>query len=335
MPPRLSRRIEAFWYGRSIFAYLLLPLAWVYGLIIRTRRAAYRLGLLRSVRMPVPVIVVGNITVGGTGKTPVVAWVARELTRAGRRPGIVSRGYGGSLGERGGAVTAASDAAEAGDEPVLLARHTGCPVRVDHDRVAAARALVAEGVDVIVSDDGLQHYRLGRNLEIAVVDGERGLGNRFMLPAGPLRESPARLNETDVVLVNGGDHAFGGFAFRLVEQGARRLGGEERRELSSFASQRVRVVAGIGNPDRFVRELRASGIECDLIPVPDHGRISLEEAFAASSVPILMTEKDAIKYRDGASGEIWYVPVTVEFAPDGREALSAALRRAVRDMSVG
>lgn len=322
--PDRSRLAESLWYGVSPLADLLQPLAWLFAVGVALRRWLYRRGLLRATRLPVPVVVVGNLTVGGAGKTPIVDWLVGILGAAGFRPGIVSRGYGR---HRAGVMMVRTDAAAAvvGDEPLLLSRRTGVPVCVGRDRAEAAGQLLAAGVDVIVADDGLQHYRLERDLEIAVVDGVRRFGNRRMLPAGPLREPLGRLAEVDLVLVNGGSAEPGEHRFRLVPGEARLLRGEGRRPLRDFAGQSVRMVAGIGNPDRFRRELEAHGLRVEPVPVADHGRCDLVSLLQERDSPILMTEKDAVKYPDAPAGPVWVVPVQVEM--DSSEVASMIVRR--------
>ncbi|MEE9135795.1 MAG: tetraacyldisaccharide 4'-kinase [Gammaproteobacteria bacterium] len=321
MLPSLSRRVEAFWYGSSPLAVLLQPLSWLFQAAVWLRRLAYRVGLRQQVRLPVPVVIVGNLSVGGTGKTPIVIWLADWLRRAGYRPGIVSRGYGGRRQENGVLVTAASDPVEVGDEPIVIARRTGCPVCVARDRSRAAQMLIDHGVDIVLADDGLQHYRLCRDFEIVVIDGERGLGNGHLLPAGPLRESAARLGEVDLVLINGrGNDAIAGQRFGLVTDGATSLDGRRCRPLAEFAGQHVWAVAGIGNPARFLKMLENAGMTADLVPVPDHGRISLADLQLAERRPVLMTEKDAIKYSGSTDQDVWYVPVRVEMGSKGVES---------------
>ena len=324
MLPSLSRRVEAFWYGNSPYIVLLQPLAWLFQAAVWLRILAYRIGLRKQVRLPVPVVIVGNLTVGGTGKTPVVIWLADCLTRAGYRPGIVSRGYGGRRREAAVRVTAASDPDEVGDEPVVIARRTACPVWVARDRARAAQILVKQGVDIILADDGLQHYGLCRDVEIVVIDGERGLGNGRMLPAGPLRESAARLREVDLVLINGqGNDDIAGHRFRLVADGAVNLDGR-RRPLSEFSGQQVWAVAGIGNPAGFMQTLEAAGIRPQAVPVPDHGRVSVADLQVGDRRPVLMTEKDAIKYVGLNNQDVWYVPVHVEIASKDVESAMTA-----------
>jgi tetraacyldisaccharide 4'-kinase len=308
----LARRVERLWYGDSPLVLPLLPLSWLFAGLVSLRRSLYAGGTLRATRVGVPVIVVGNLTVGGTGKTPLVAWLVNRLASAGFRPGIVSRGYGGGARREPLRLGPASRVEEVGDEPLLLARATGAPVAVCADRPSAARLLVADGVDVIVADDGLQHYALARDLEIVVLDGERRLGNGRMLPAGPLREPPGRLREAALVLVNGGRAAgTDELSFELRATGAVALGGGARLGLGAFAGRKVWAVAGIGNPERFLAELRRHGIEPLAVEVPDHGRTDLALLRARADWPILMTEKDAVKYLPGADEDVWYLPAEV------------------------
>jgi tetraacyldisaccharide 4'-kinase len=317
--------MEQLWYGGSRLSWLLLPLAWVYGLAVRLRRLAYRHGLLRAVRLPVPVIIIGNITVGGTGKTPVVEWLVRQLKAAGHRPGIVSRGYGGALRGEPVLVTAGSSTEEVGDEPVLLAKRTGVPVCAGADRVSAARQLVERGAGIVVADDGLQHYALQRDLEIAVVDGARGLGNGWLLPAGPLREPAGRLREVDFVLVNNSPGSSPQPGFTLAGNVAINLVSGEHRPLGVFSGQRVWAVAGIGNPQRFYAALRAAGLEPVAVPVADHGTVDLTALNRLQQQPILMTEKDAVKYRcDHANA--WYLPVQASISDDTAALIMARVR---------
>jgi tetraacyldisaccharide 4'-kinase len=267
-------------------------------------------------------VVVGNINVGGTGKTPLVAWLTEQLVAQGHKPGIVSRGYGGTSNSYPLLVNAQSDPREAGDEAVLLARKTGCPVVVDPDRSAAAQYLLSEeDCNVIVSDDGLQHYALGRDAEIAVIDGERGLGNGLCLPAGPLREPPARLQEVDVVVVNG-DHQLElgvpHMNMRVMVNSIEPL--SENGALDAPNSQTVHGVAGIGNPDRFFATLREMGFEVIEHRFDDHHRFELTDLDFGDSLPVIMTEKDAVKCRqlliEQIHGNFWYLDITVQ--PDER-----------------
>jgi tetraacyldisaccharide 4'-kinase len=322
-----ARRLERLWYGDSPLSVLLLPLSWLFAAAVGLRRALYRGGLLHATRVGVPVIIVGNLTVGGAGKTPLVAWLADRLKAAGFRPGIASRGYGGTPQREPVQVTVASRAEDVGDEPVLLARRTRVPVCVCVRRALAARMLVGAGADVVIADDGLQHYALARDLEIVVLDGERRLGNGRMLPAGPLREPVRRLREGALVMVNGESAGVGGeMAFRLRVTGAVALNRRERRLLAVFSGQKVWAVAGIGNPARFHAELRRHGIDPVAVPVPDHGRVDLARLREEADWPILMTEKDAVKYAGYRDAAAWYLPVEVEMADEVESAVMARLR---------
>jgi tetraacyldisaccharide 4'-kinase len=325
------------WYRERARPWPLTPRGWVYGAVMRARRRAYVAGWMPTQRAGKPVVVVGNLTVGGTGKTPLTIWLARQLTAEGLKVGIVSRGYG-RRGAEPRAVQSTSDWRQVGDEPLILARRAACPTVVARDRVAGARALVAGGADVILADDGLQHLRLGRDCEIVVIDGARGFGNGRVLPAGPLREPLARLPQPDVVVMNGApEHgslraalpACAALEMRLVAHEAVRLDGQEpARALHGFSGQRVHGVAGIGNPARFFRELRAHGIEVIEHAFADHHRFAAPELAFTDSLPVLMTEKDAVKCVAFANPRLWYVPVAAQFsAPEAHELLARVLAK--------
>lgn len=306
-------RLPEHWQRRDAVSAALWPLSLLFGAVVAFRRALYRGGWLRSVRTPVPVIVVGNITVGGTGKTPLTIWLAQFLARHGFRPGIVTRGYGGSARHWPLEVTGETDAALAGDEPVLLARHAGCPVLVDPDRVRGAQALTDSGsCDVILSDDGLQHYRLARDVEIAVIDGARRFGNGWLLPAGPLREPPSRLASVDLRVVQGGAPRAGELAMRLVPTGLVRVCNRTTATLDSYRGKCVHAIAGIGHPARFFDTLRGLGIEVMEHPFPDHHRFAPGDLAFDDELPVIMTEKDAVKCQRFAEGDWWYLAVTAE-----------------------
>lgn len=317
------RWIQRVWYHDAAGGWLLLPLSGLYGLVAGCRRFFYSNRLLPTHQAAVPVIIVGNITAGGTGKTPVVIWLVRELQRYGFHPGIVSRGYGGSQSKSPMRVDAKSDPGIVGDEPVLLARRTSCPVVVDADRVRAAAMLVEDGVDVIVGDDGMQHYRLGRDYEICVIDGARGLGNRRLLPAGPLRESPQRLEQVDQLLVNGRMRNISELSvteqnalrFDLVATEASKLNGSVTRALHRFADTTVHAVAGIGNPKRFFDLLRLHGIEVIEHPRADHAPLKARDLQFGDNFNVFMTEKDAVKLGDKVADNCWQVPVDLEMDP--------------------
>ena len=310
------------WYEGGTGYWVLLPLSALYWLIIKLRRLLYRSGVLRSKNVGVPVIIVGNITAGGTGKTPVSVWLARSLAERGFRPGIVSRGYGGSKSSSPMRVDAASDPSVVGDEPVLLAKRSACPIAVDRDRVRAAEMLVEDGVDLIISDDGLQHYRLKRSYEICVIDGARWLGNRFVLPAGPLRETAHRLSGVDQILVNGRlrdecetAKEQNAIEFELVASEVCRLNASLTRPIERFANMTVHGVAAIGNPARFFDLLRAQGMQVIEHAFPDHAIISSDSLNFDDDFNILMTEKDAVKMGRALSDRFWYVPVELDMDP--------------------
>lgn len=317
------RWIHRVWYQGSAFGWLLLPLSGLYWLIASLRRFLYRCGVLKIHRVPVPVIVVGNITAGGTGKTPVVIWLANELRARAFSPGIVSRGYGGSGSRKTLRVEADSAPDVVGDEPLLLARHSGCPVAVDSDRVRAAESLADAGADVIIADDGMQHYRLARDCEICVIDGARGLGNRRLLPAGPLREPPERLSDVDQLLVNGRMVSTDSLSvaeqnairFDLAAVEACRLNESLTRPLERFSGTTVHAVAGIGNPARFFYLLRGFGIEVIEHAFADHAELSLQDLQFGDDLDVFMTEKDAVKIGREASDKFWFVPVSVVIDP--------------------
>ncbi len=281
--------------------------------VVALRRLAYGRGWLRRKRLSAPIIVVGNLTAGGSGKTPLVVALAIALEHAGRRVGILSRGYGGQPGTEPRLVVDDTDPAVCGDEPLLIRLRTGCPVCVHPDRVAAGqRLLQAADVDVLISDDGLQHYRLDRDVEIAVVDGAFRFGNGWPLPAGPLREPQSRLSELHYVVCNGGVAAAGEIPMRLVGNTAVALTDSEHRDLIEFREHPVHAVAGIAEPERFFGHLRGLGLEVIPHPFPDHHHYRLSELQFAHNAPVLMTEKDAVKCRAWPQFKAWYVPVNAE-----------------------
>jgi tetraacyldisaccharide 4'-kinase len=302
------------WYRRGPIAWLLWPASAVFSAIVLVRRMLYALRLLPSAHPGIPVIVVGNLTVGGSGKTPLVLWIAQFLKQKGWSPALVSRGYGGSA-RAPRAATLADEAEQVGDEPIVLSRRSGCPVWVGADRLAVIEALrgVHAGVDVLVLDDGLQHYRLRRDLEIAVVDS-RDFGNRFLLPAGPLREPPRRLRSVDAVVSHGS--SLPGFAMRLEGDTVHRMtDARERRPVQSFRGQKVHAVAAIGNPNRFFLHLTRLGVRVLPHPFPDHHRLTPEELDFGDDAAVMMTEKDAVKLRRYGRANWWVLPVTAQLDP--------------------
>jgi len=314
-------RIHRVWYEGDGWYLALLPLAGVYWLLIVLRRLLYRAGILRTRKAGVPVIVVGNITAGGTGKTPTTIWLASVLRERGFSPGVVSRGYGGSKSDTSMRVDAESDPVIVGDEPVLIAMRTHCPVVVDTNRVRAAAMLVDDGADLIIADDGLQHYALHRDYEICVVDGSRGIGNGLLLPAGPMRETLPRIETVDQVLINGRlrqapDSLPAGMQnaieFELVANEACRLNGSLTRPIERFSGTTVHAVAAIGNPARFFDLLRGQGIQVIEHAFADHATLAPGKLDFADDFDILMTEKDAVKFGRRVADRFWYVPVDLE-----------------------
>jgi tetraacyldisaccharide 4'-kinase len=323
------KRLDSYWQTRNPVALTLLPLSWLFCASAVVRRLAYGRGWLRMHRLPVPVIVVGNITVGGTGKTPLVIRLVAILRSLGLRPGVVSRGYGGRVGQGPPRrVTPESDPGEVGDEPVLIARRCGVPVWVSPRRAEAGRALLAHSdCVVLICDDGLQHYALARDLEIAVMDG-RGAGNGLCLPAGPLREPLGRLGAVDLRVLNGGDGEDGALRMQLHPGQAVSLRHPDRAmPLAAFAGQRVHALAGIGHPARFFATLREAGVEPIEHPFPDHHAYSPADIRFGDGCAVLMTEKDAVKCGPFAGSEHWAVPVDAQ--------LEAAFERRLGDLLGG
>jgi len=338
--------LQRVWYGRSPLWAALLPLSWLFAVAVTLRRAAFRFGLRSVVRVSCPVVVVGNLTVGGTGKTPLVIWLAERLRENGHVPGIVSRGYGGSSRSWPRDVAAGSDPREVGDEAVMVAMRTGAIVVAGPDRVAAAERAIARGADVVLADDGLQHYRLARDCELAIVDVDRGLGNGRLLPAGPLREPRRRLELVDLIVFN--SRSATGFAeppigtvpsvsIAILPDHARSLFGDRECELGAFAGRRVHAVAGIGNPQAFFTGLRAMQIEVDEHPLPDHAGIGVEDIVFDDDDPVLMTEKDAVKCRTMADERHWAVVARLVIGPDDADRMLSVVRAAIerRRQAVG
>jgi tetraacyldisaccharide 4'-kinase len=327
--------LQRIWYGRSFWAFLLLPLSWLFILAAALRRGLFRLGIFSVRRVPVPVVVVGNITVGGTGKTPFVIWLAQALRERGFNPGVITRGYGGNSADWPCDVTKSSDPVQVGDEAVLLAERLSGIVVAGPDRVRTAHRAIELGANLIVSDDGLQHYSLGRDFEIAVIDAARLFGNEWRLPAGPLRESTRRLRSVEVIVHNfrGDAEDAGrspGHALEFVMQSrlgaARSLLSGESRPLQSFAGNLVHAIAGIGNPESFFDSLRSHGLKIEARALRDHASIAPQDVQFADAAPVLMTEKDAVKCRAFADERCWAVPLEVEL-DRGTALLDAIVRK--------
>ncbi len=321
--------IERLWSGQSGWWRLLLPFSLLYGAVTALLRLCYRRGWRKSWRAPVPVVVVGNLTAGGNGKTPVVIWLAEQLKSKGLRAGVVSRGYGGKADVYPLLLNETTSTAEAGDEPVLIYQRTGVPVAVAPRRADAVAALLQSSpVDVIITDDGLQHYALQRDTEIVVVDGVRRFGNGWWLPAGPMRERSSRLNEVDAVVINGGTASAGEISMSLVAGEAVNLLSGEKRPLSDLTQ--VVAMAGIGHPPRFFATLRSLGVQpVAEVAFADHHAYSRQELeqLMAPGQQLLMTEKDAVKCRQFSGPEWWYVPVTATLSGD---AVAPLLEKIIR-----
>ncbi len=331
--------LDRLWYGESAWQRWLAPLSGVFARLVELRRRAYRQGVLKSRRASVPVIVVGNITVGGTGKTPVTLWLAERLKVMGSKPGIVSRGYGGHVGKLPVNVTEESDPAVVGDEPLLMARRIVCPVAVHPDRFAAAELLAEMGCDVVIADDGLQHYGLAREYEIAVVDGRRGFGNGRLLPAGPLREPVARLESVDRIMLRAGpDERVTALPagdsrvtrFSLAAGAVRSLRGARELSLEAFAGETVHAVAGIGNPQGFFELLETHGLTVIPHAFADHAVFSPAALEFADDHAVIMTEKDAVKCERFAPANSWYLAAAVDIAGDADPAWLADLVEKLR-----
>jgi tetraacyldisaccharide 4'-kinase len=314
------------WYGEAQPPWGLRALSSGFGAAVALRRNYYRLHE-RQPALGAPVIVVGNLSVGGTGKTPLVIALVALLRERGWSPGVISRGYGGSA-RAPREVRCDSDPAEVGDEPLLIRQRADCPVFVSPKRLEAARALIEAGADVVVSDDGLQHYALPRDVEIAVVDGARRFGNGRLLPAGPLREPVERLASVDFVICNGGEPEPGELSMALEGDTAVHLADGEWRPLTDLAGRKIVAMAGIGNPDRFFSHLEAAGLNFEPVAWPDHHVYSADDFRSVPvDTPVLMTEKDAVKCRRLGDPRIWYIPVTARLDPAFAPRLLTILER--------
>ena len=309
------KSIEHYWYSRNIVSFLLLPLSWLYILLASTRRLLYQSGIFKQTRLHVPVIIVGNISVGGTGKTPLTEWLVTCLKENGYKPGIVSRGYGGRAKHWPQQVRADSDPVLVGDEPVLLAQHCQCPLVVDPKRVRAAEFLLNKyDCDIIVADDGLQHYELARDIEIVVIDGVRRFGNGRCLPAGPLRETLSRLQQVDYLVINNGFTCDGEFKMKIqAKQFCRVNEPTIVSESSTFNNAgTVHAVAGIGNPQHFFDMLKSRQLNLIEHVFPDHYKYTETDIAFSDDYPIIMTEKDAVKCRPFADDNVWFLSVEPE-----------------------
>ena len=304
------KHLDDYWYSKNPLAWCLWPLSLVFCLVSSLRKFFYKINLLKTPEISVPVIIVGNISVGGTGKTPLLIALCKQLQALGFKPGIISRGYGGHASSWPQNVRLDSLASQVGDEPVLIARRTNCPVVVGPDRVKDVEQLLAENdCNIILSDDGLQHYRLQRDIEIAVIDASRLTGNGFCLPAGPLREPVHRLKTVDMVVYNGGDSE--DLSFSLEYEQLISVNNEhDSLMLESLKDKQVHAIAGIGHPDRFFSLLDTYGIDVIKHRFVDHYIYTADDLNFNDELPVLMTEKDAVKCNQFDIANSWYLPVT-------------------------
>jgi len=319
--------IEDLWYGKHPLSIVLVPLAWCYQLSMIMRHLLYQSGILPTQTLNVPVIVVGNIVVGGTGKTPLVIWLTEYLKEKGYRPGIVSRGYKSKVTQWPQQVRKDSNPELVGDEPVLVARKTGCPVAIAPNRYVAAKALIEhEQVDIVICDDGLQHYALERDIEIAVIDGIHRHGNGRCLPAGPLREPVGRLKSVDMIVCNSGA-LHGEFEMQYISQKLCSVTDENNHcDIDQFRNNSIHAIAGVGNPTRFFSSLRGRGVRVIEHKFPDHYQFRAEDIFFADDFPVVMTEKDAVKCTEFASEQHWYLPINVNMTNAFEHRLTILLK---------
>ena len=297
-----SRKLEKIWYSNKRPPYLLIILSKLFSLIVEIRSSLYKSGFLKIRNVEVPVIVIGNLTAGGTGKTPFTLFLSEFFDENKKKVGIISRGYKGRRSSKDPYILSKTDKAiDFGDEAVYLARKSKAMVCVCKDKFRAAKMLVKSGAEIIISDDGLQHYKLGRDYEIAVVDGSRLLGNQYLLPAGPLRENISRVNEVDLVLLNGDDDGYGNWInaglsnFTINNKVLFNLNDNSKHDLSDFTGKTVQVLAGIGNPERLYKDIEKYGIVVSPIEIEDHGIVDIN-IYSDDAMPLFMTPKDAVKY---------------------------------------
>lgn len=339
----LDSRLQQLWYGQARLSWLtlLLPLSWIFGLLVYLRRACYRLGLFKSYHLSKPVLVVGNLTVGGTGKTPIVIWLASMLKGQGFNVAVITRGYGGRSQHWPQRVYAHSDPAFVGDEAVLIAKNSQVMVVAGPDRVAAGQLAIDAGAEVLISDDGLQHYRLQRDCELVVVDGSRLFGNGYLLPAGPLREPISRINQASMVLVNErGMSRTIRFSqpthvFRVVLGDIQSVFTGQSGSLTNLQGQKAHVVTAIGHPHAFISALESVGIQVIPHVHPDHALLSRADIDFGDQLPVLMTEKDAVKCQHIADSRHWSVASSVVFSDVDQRQIVACVQQLVNRSSVG
>jgi tetraacyldisaccharide 4'-kinase len=310
MKQKISRWLQDAWYKEMYISSMFMPLSMLYDDAIRFRAFLYRIGIKKKTKLAVPVVIVGNITVGGTGKTPLILWMARFLKEQGYKPGIISRGYGGNAEQWPQWVDEQSDPQLVGDEAVLMAKRADCPIAVGPKRAEAGQMLLDKSsCDIILSDDGLQHYALERDIEIVVIDGQRRFGNGYALPCGPLREQVTRLQTVDLVIVNGVPEEENEFSMLMEGDIAVNLVTKEEKLLTDFNWIPSHAIAGIGNPNRFFDLLEQKKISIETHAFPDHYQFTETDISFNDDKPILMTEKDAVKCFSFASEKHWFVPI--------------------------
>jgi tetraacyldisaccharide 4'-kinase len=333
----MAHWLQKQWQKLTCWHLLLIPLSWLFGFIIFVRKNFYTIGLLKSTQLSVPVIIVGNISVGGTGKTPFVIWLVGQLERLGYRPGVISRGYGGETRQIL-EVFAHSNPIEVGDEPVVIAKRTSCPMFVGADRVAAGRALLTAypNCNVLISDDGLQHYRLKRDIEIALINSSDSFGNKQLLPAGPLREKMNRLSSVDIVVDSAGEanqQINLPFTFSMQLQGDTFVSVKnihEHKKVDYFKDKELVAIAGIGKPERFFNYLRISGLQFEAYTFADHHVYTAQDLMVFADKTLLMTEKDAVKCSQLFHDDAWYLPVSAEIVEHGNHSIVSLIQQKLK-----
>lgn len=320
-----SAWVERQWYSSSSPICYLAPLSWPFAAIVWLRRKLYSWGIFKTAGPDCPVVIVGNLSVGGTGKTPLIVWLAECFKKNGWKPGIISRGYGGKASSWPQQVRPDSDPLVVGDEAVLIARRSKCPMAVGPNRVQAANSLQKYNqCDIILSDDGLQHYALKRDIEIVVIDSNRLFGNGHFLPIGPMREGIARLSKADLVVYNGdcGNSETEGTIMNMSGEIAVNSGRQDLKvPLTEFSSTHCHAVAGIGNPKRFFDHLKSHGLNFEAHRFPDHHHYVEKDLCFGDDAPILMTEKDAVKCFRFSQKNHWFIPVQAELGSGFEEKL--------------
>ena len=322
------KRLDTYWCSINFFSLILIPFSALFCLISFLRKQCYTLKLFKSYTSSVPVIVVGNITVGGTGKTPLIIELVRQLQALGKMPGVISRGYGGNTQDFPKRVDETTCASEVGDEPQLIFKRLKCPVVVGPNRQADIELIMSEfNCDVILSDDGLQHYALNRDVEIVVIDYVRKFGNGLCLPAGPLRERSSRLKSVDLTLYNGTNE---GCSFLMRAGNCMSLDNDKSdMNITDFQGKTIHAVAGIGHPQRFFDMLKDAGINVIPHAFPDHYDYQKNDLLFDDSLPVLMTEKDAIKCNEFGFNNHWSVPIDIQLSALAQQSLNAILSREI------